>query len=145
MFEIRVARTYTRAVMNRFHESLKYATAYKIAHDLDGGVNDWVVHHTTRSNKIVWGQHQFKVSLRRPDNIKPKGRTISETEKRVMKLGAKGVKKNRKCQRCDIADGHNSRTCLSLEENRLRLASLTGRKRGRPLGSRNKGSSDAPS
>jgi hypothetical protein len=61
MFEIRVARAYTRAVMNRFHESLKYATAYKIAHDPDGGVNDWVVQLTTRSNKIVWGQHQFKV------------------------------------------------------------------------------------
>jgi hypothetical protein len=34
MFEIRVARTYIRVVMNRFHESLKYATAYKIAHAL---------------------------------------------------------------------------------------------------------------
>jgi len=85
------------------------------------------------------------VSLRRPDNAKPKGRTISDTEKRVIKLGAKGdKKKNRKCQRCGIADGHNSRTCLSVEENRLRLASLTGRKRGRPIGSRNKGSSSAP-
>ena len=38
------------------------------------------------------------VSLRRPDNAKPKGRTISDTEKRVIKLGAKGdKKKNRKC------------------------------------------------
>jgi hypothetical protein len=84
--------------------------------------------------------------LKRPDNAKPKGRTISEIEQRVIKLGAKGVKKkNKKCQRCGIADGHNSRTCLSMEENRLRLAILTGRKRGRPLGSRNKGSSDAPS
>ncbi|XP_020404390.1 protein FAR1-RELATED SEQUENCE 5-like [Zea mays] len=61
MFEIRVARTYTRAVMNKFHESLKYATAYKISHDPDGGVNEWVVQHTSRSNRIVWGQHQFKV------------------------------------------------------------------------------------
>jgi hypothetical protein len=50
----------------------------------------------------------------------------------------------RKCQTCGIADGHNSRTCLSLEENRLRLASLAGRKRGRPPGSRNKGGSNAP-
>jgi hypothetical protein len=84
--------------------------------------------------------------LRRPDNAKPKGRTISDIEKRVIKLDAKGVKKkNRKCQRCGIADGHNSRTYLSVEVNRLRLASLTGRKRGWPLGSRNKGSSDAPS
>jgi hypothetical protein len=60
MFEIRVARTYTRAVMNRFHESLKYATAYKIAHDPYGGVNDWVVQHTTRSNKIVGGNTNSK-------------------------------------------------------------------------------------
>jgi hypothetical protein len=83
--------------------------------------------------------------LRRPDNAKPKGRTINDNEKRVIKLGAKGdKKKNRKCQRCGIADGHNSRTCLSVEENRLRLASLTGRKRGWPIGSRNKGSSNAP-
>jgi hypothetical protein len=29
MFEIRVARAYTRAVMNRFEEAMKYATAYK--------------------------------------------------------------------------------------------------------------------
>jgi hypothetical protein len=61
MFEKRVARTYTRAVMNRFLEYLKYATTYKIATDPDGGVNYWVVQHTSRSNKIVWGQHQFKV------------------------------------------------------------------------------------
>jgi hypothetical protein len=27
-----------------------------------GGANDWVVQHTTRSKKIVWGQHQFKVT-----------------------------------------------------------------------------------
>lgn len=31
--------------------------------------------------------------MRRPDNAKPKGRTISDTEKRVIKLGAKGDKK----------------------------------------------------
>jgi hypothetical protein len=41
---------------------LKYASAYKIMHDLDGGVNDWVVQHTTRSKKILWGLHQFKVT-----------------------------------------------------------------------------------
>jgi hypothetical protein len=61
MFEIRVARAYTRAVMNRFQESIKYATAYRIDRDLDGDVNDWMVQHTTRSNKIVWGQHQLKI------------------------------------------------------------------------------------
>jgi hypothetical protein len=30
MFEIRVARAYTRAVMNRFEEAMKYVTVYKI-------------------------------------------------------------------------------------------------------------------
>ncbi|WVZ52494.1 hypothetical protein U9M48_003548, partial [Paspalum notatum var. saurae] len=59
-FKVMVARAYTRAVTNRFEESMKYATAYKITHDHDGGVNNWVVQHTRRSNKIVWGQHQFK-------------------------------------------------------------------------------------
>ncbi|WVZ83808.1 hypothetical protein U9M48_030908 [Paspalum notatum var. saurae] len=49
------------AVMNRFEESMKYATAYKMARDPDGGVNDWVVQHTKRSNRIVWGQHEFKM------------------------------------------------------------------------------------
>jgi hypothetical protein len=55
MFEIRVARAYTRAIMTRFQETVKYATAYRIDCDTDGDVNDWVVKHTTRSNKIVWG------------------------------------------------------------------------------------------
>jgi hypothetical protein len=45
---------------------------------------------------------------------------------------------SRKCQKCGIADGHNSRTCLTVEDNRVRLANLSGRKRGRPPGSRNK-------
>jgi hypothetical protein len=85
------------------------------------------------------------ISLARSNNSKPKGRTIKGSEQKVIKLGEKGTKKmNRKCQKCRIADGHNSRTCLSLEENRLRLASLAGRKRGRPPGSRNKGGSNAP-
>jgi hypothetical protein len=85
------------------------------------------------------------ISLARPNNSKPKGRTIKGSEQKVIKLGAKGTKKmNRKCQKCGIADGHNSRTCLSLEENRVRLASLSGRKRGRPPGSRNKVGSNAP-
>jgi hypothetical protein len=41
--------------MNRFEKSMKYATAYRIAADPDGGDNDWVVQHTKGSNKIVWG------------------------------------------------------------------------------------------
>jgi hypothetical protein len=85
------------------------------------------------------------ISLARPNNSKPKGRIIKGSEQKVIKLGAKGTKKmNRKCQKCGIADGHNSRTCLSLEENRLRLASLAGRKRGRPPGSKNKVGRNAP-
>ncbi|WVZ96654.1 hypothetical protein U9M48_042264 [Paspalum notatum var. saurae] len=60
-FEIRVARAYTRAVMCRFEESMKYSTAYKIVPDPDGGPDDYLVRHTNRSNKIVWGQHEFKV------------------------------------------------------------------------------------
>jgi hypothetical protein len=43
--------------MNRFEESMKYATAYKILKDADGCDNEWIVQHTKRSNKIVWGQH----------------------------------------------------------------------------------------
>jgi hypothetical protein len=35
----------------------------------------------------------------RPDNARPKGRTIKTSEQRVVKLGAKGEKKkNQKCQ-----------------------------------------------
>jgi hypothetical protein len=79
------------------------------------------------------------VNLARPDKAKPKGRTIKSSEQRGFRLGVKGAKKmSRKCQKCGIADGHNSRTCLTMEDNRIRLANLAGRKRGRPPGSRNK-------
>ena len=40
MFEIRVARAYTRAVMTRFQETVKYATTYRIDRDTEGDVND---------------------------------------------------------------------------------------------------------
>jgi hypothetical protein len=74
------------------------------------------------------------INLGMPDRARRKGWTIKNTEERIMKLGAKGEKKkNRRCQLCGIADGHNSRTCLSVEENMARLAN---RKRGRPAGSR---------
>jgi hypothetical protein len=33
MFEIRIARAYTRAVMTKFQETVKYATAYQIDRD----------------------------------------------------------------------------------------------------------------
>jgi hypothetical protein len=61
IFEIKVARAYTRAVLNRFEESIKYVTAYRISLDPYGAANDWLVQHTSRSKKIVWGQHQFRV------------------------------------------------------------------------------------
>jgi hypothetical protein len=48
------------------------------------------------------------ISLARPNNAKPKGRSIKGSEQKVIKLGMKGTKKNRKCQKCGIADGHNS-------------------------------------
>jgi hypothetical protein len=85
------------------------------------------------------------INLGMPDRARPKGRTIKNTEERIMKLGAKGEKKkNRICQLCGIADGHNSRTCLSMEENRARLARLANRKRGRPAGSRLNSKTTAP-
>jgi hypothetical protein len=61
-FEVRVSRAYTRAVMNIFEESMKYTTAYIILKDTNGSNKDWIVQHTKRSNKIVWGQHQFKIT-----------------------------------------------------------------------------------
>jgi hypothetical protein len=72
------------------------------------------------------------VSMDKPINEKPKGRTIRSDEVRTVKLGAKGEKKmNRRCKKCGVADGHNSRTCLSVEENRVRLVSLANpRKKG---------------
>lgn len=80
-----------------------------------------------------------------PNQAKLKGRTIKESEARVIKLGAKGEKyKNRRCQTCGVADGHNSWTCLFLEENRVRLANLGNHKSGCPLAQKNKRTSDAP-
>jgi hypothetical protein len=60
---------------------------------------------------------------------------IKTSEQRIVKLGAKGEKKKtRKCKKCGIADGHNSRTCLSIEENRVKLASLADKKEDDRLG-----------
>ena len=85
------------------------------------------------------------INLSMPDRARPKGRTIKNSEDRIMRLGAKGEKKkNRRCHLCGIADGHNSRTCLSMEENRARLAKLSNRKRGRPAGSRLNNKTTAP-
>lgn len=86
-----------------------------------------------------------EISMDRPDKSKPKGRTIGLGEQRIIKLGAKGDnKKNRRCQTCGTAYGHNSHTSLSLEENKARLANLANRKRGHSLGSRNNKTTAAP-
>jgi hypothetical protein len=77
--------------------------------------------------------------LDQPNQAKLKGRTIKESEARVIKLGAKGEKyKNQRCQTCGVADGHNSWTCLFLEENRVRLANLGNHKSGCPLAQKRK-------
>lgn len=79
------------------------------------------------------------ISLERPEKAKPKGRTMEKAELRVVKLGARGPKlMSRKCKVCGIADGHNASTCLQKEGNRVRLAGLAGKKRGRPPGSKNR-------
>ena len=60
---------------------------------------------------------------------------IKTSEQRVVKLGAKGEKKKtRKCQKCGIADGHNSRTCLSIEEIGLNWLALPIEKEDDRLG-----------
>jgi hypothetical protein len=41
--------------MNRFEESIKYATAYMISLDPDGSANDCLVQHTSRSKKSCGG------------------------------------------------------------------------------------------
>ena len=54
-------------------------------------------------------------------------------------------KKDERGKKCGVADGHNSRTCLSVEENRARLVILANpRKRGHPPGLRNINTSRAP-
>jgi hypothetical protein len=55
--------------MNRLEETMRYDTAYRIAADPEGGDYSWVVQHTTRSNKIVWGQHQFMVIADMDDGV----------------------------------------------------------------------------
>lgn len=62
-FEICVGRAYIRAVFARFEDTLKKATAFKITQDPARGQNSWLIQHTNRSNKIVWGQHQFHVTV----------------------------------------------------------------------------------
>jgi hypothetical protein len=62
-FKVRVARVYTRAIFNRFEESMKLATAYRITANPERGMHSWLVQHTKTSKKLVWGQHQFSVTV----------------------------------------------------------------------------------
>jgi hypothetical protein len=53
IFEIRVARAYTRVVMNRFEESIKYATAYRISLDPEEvQMIGWCSIHRDRKNRV---------------------------------------------------------------------------------------------
>jgi hypothetical protein len=71
----------------------------------------------------------------RPNNARPKGRTIKTSEQRVMKLGAKGEnKKNQKCQKCGIADGHNCHTSCLLRKIGLNWLALLIEKEDDRLG-----------
>jgi hypothetical protein len=74
-----------------------------------------------------------------PPRAKPKGRSIPESEKREISLGAKGPKKGtRRCSSCGYFATHNSRTCLKLKHNKARLEEMQSRTRGRPRGAQNK-------
>jgi hypothetical protein len=42
-------------------ETLVKASAYRVTNDIEKGENCWLVQHTKRLEKIVWGQHQFQV------------------------------------------------------------------------------------
>jgi hypothetical protein len=84
------------------------------------------------------------VNLQPPEKSKTKGRTTKPLEQRVLKLGAKGPKKNnRTCSTCGLQAGHDSHTCLLLPHNKERLAQLGTKKRGRPPGVKNKVKYDA--
>jgi hypothetical protein len=83
----------------------------------------------------------------RPNNARPKGRTVKTSEQRVVKLGAKGEKKKtRKCQKnvALLMDTTVAPACLWRKIG-LNWLALLIEKRGRPHGSRNKNSTIAPS
>lgn len=62
-FGVRLSHVYTRAVYSKWEETLSKASAYKISVDSERGEHCWLVQHTKRSEKIVWGQHQFQVKV----------------------------------------------------------------------------------
>ncbi|WVZ77854.1 hypothetical protein U9M48_025667 [Paspalum notatum var. saurae] len=79
------------------------------------------------------------INLIAPPRSKPKGRNVPSSEKEVLTLGAKGVKKGtRKCKTCGVYATHNSATCPTKPEIQARLAANKNKTRGRPPGSRNR-------
>jgi hypothetical protein len=56
MFETSFARAFTRAVMNRFEELMKYATTYIIAADPEGGVMIGL-YNTLNDQTKLWGDN----------------------------------------------------------------------------------------
>lgn len=84
--------------------------------------------------------HHSMVSREPPPLAKPKGRKMTEAEKKEITLGTRGEKKGTKrCSVCGQYATHNARTCLMLKENRDRLEAMQQhRQRGRPLGAKNK-------
>ena len=80
-----------------------------------------------------------------PQRAKPKGRNMTQLEKKQVTLGAKGEKKGtRRCSVCRFYTTHNSRTCPTLEHNQQRLEAMRNKKRGRPPGAKNKRALVAP-
>jgi hypothetical protein len=78
------------------------------------------------------------INLGMLDRAKPKGRTIKNTEERILKLGAKGEK--RRIGDASYLELQMDTTaglvCLWKRIYRARLATLANQKRGRPSGSR---------
>lgn len=68
-FEVRVGKVYTRAVFNCFEETMKLATAYHIIEDPNGGRDSWLVQHTNNLEKLVWGQHLFRVIVDKENQL----------------------------------------------------------------------------
>ncbi|XP_062224618.1 protein FAR1-RELATED SEQUENCE 3-like [Phragmites australis] len=60
-FVDQLRRVYTRRVFEQVQRTVTSATRYRIDDDLVGRKNHYLVSHTRRTNKISWGQHQFKV------------------------------------------------------------------------------------
>ncbi|RLN35298.1 hypothetical protein C2845_PM03G25950 [Panicum miliaceum] len=104
--------------------------------DDDGGRNPAPHSHEQPEEPRVFGDD---VSLRPPDKSRSKGRAIKASETRVLHLGAPGPKfGNRKCDKCGMK-GYDIRTCPLVPYNQEHLEKMSsGKKRGRPPGSKNK-------